>query len=191
MNRVTIFSLILAIGLLASACSSGAGGADVASLDTNAQDAEIEGTETETVSGEEAVLAFTACLRDEGLDVDDPAIDGEGNLVAPTPHALAAETLDISAVHSAFGVCRGLLDNVTFGMSTEDLTGREDELLAFAVCMRENGYDMPDPDFSDNGHSGDGPFGDAIDTDDPDFQTAVKSCDGIVGGQIGRQENVG
>jgi len=105
MNRVTIFSLILAIGLLASACSSGAGGADVASLDTNAQDAEIEGTETETVSGEEAVLAFTACLRDEGLDVDDPAIDGEGNLVAPTPHALAAETLDISAVHSAFGVC--------------------------------------------------------------------------------------
>jgi len=182
MNRVTIFSPILAIGLLASACSSGAGGADVASLDTNAQDAEIEGTETETVPGEEAVLAFTACLRDEGLDVDDPAIDGEGNLVAPTPHALAAETLDISAVHSAFGVCRGLLDNVTFGMSTEDVTGREDELLAFAVCMRENGYDMPDPDFSDNGNRGDGPFGDAIDTDDPDFQNAVKSCDGIVGG---------
>jgi hypothetical protein len=67
-------------------------------------------------------------------------------------------------------------------MSTEDLTGHEDELLAFAVCMRENGYDMPDPDFSDSGHSGDGPFGDAIDTDDPDFQTAAKSCEGIVGG---------
>ena len=182
MNRVTILSLILAIGLLASACSSGSGGSDVASLDTNAQDTEIEVTETETVPGEEAVLAFTACLRDEGLDVDDPAIDEDGNLVAPTPHALAAETLDISAVHGAFGVCRGLLDNVAFGMSTEDLTGREDELLAFAVCMRENGYDMPDPDFSDNGHSGDGPFGDAIDTDDPDFQTAAKSCEGIVGG---------
>ena len=182
MNRVTIISLILAIGLLATACSSGSGGSDVASLDGNAQDTKVEGTETEIVPGEEAVLAFTACLRDEGLDVDDPEIDGDGNLVAPTPHALAAETLDISAVHSAFGVCRGFLDNVTFGMSTEDLTGREDELLAFAVCMRENGYDMPDPDFSDNGHSGDGPFGDAIDTDDPDFQTAAKSCEGIVGG---------
>jgi len=71
---------------------------------------------------------------------------------------------------------------VTFGLSAEDLTGREDELLAFAVCMRENGYDMPDPDFTGNGHSGAGPFGDAIDTDDPDFQRAVESCEGIVGG---------
>jgi hypothetical protein len=124
----------------------------------------------------------TACLREEGLDVDDPAIDGEVNLVAPTPHALAAESLDIAPVHSAFGACRGLLDNVTFGLSSEDLTGREDELLAFAECMSENGYDMPDPDFSNNGHSGAGPFGDAIDTDDPDFKAAVGSCEGIVGG---------
>jgi hypothetical protein len=75
----------------------------------------------------------------------------------------------------------GFLDNVTFVLSSEDLTGREDELLAFAVCMRENGYDMPDPDFSGNGHRGAGPFGDAIDTDDP-VQRAVKSCEGIVGG---------
>jgi hypothetical protein len=71
---------------------------------------------------------------------------------------------------------------VTFGLSSEDLTGREDELLAFAECMSENGYDMPDPDFSNNGHSGAGPFGDAIDTDDPDFKAAVGSCEGIVGG---------
>jgi hypothetical protein len=71
---------------------------------------------------------------------------------------------------------------VAFGLSTEDLSEREDELLAFAVCMRENGYDMPDPDFSGDGHSGAGPIGDAIDTDDPKFQTAAKSFDDIVGG---------
>ena len=182
MRRVTLLSLLLALGLVATACSSGVTNAEVASLQEDAPATTIENSDGGSIPGEDAVLAFTACLRDEGLDVDDPAIDEEGNLVAPTPHALAAETLDISAVHSAFGVCRGFLDNVTFGMSTEALSGREDELLAFAVCMRDNGYDMPDPDFSDNGHSGDGPFGDAIDTDDPDFQTAAKSCDDIVGG---------
>lgn len=47
--------------------------------------------------------------------------------------------------------------------------------------MRENCYDMPDPDFSEGGHSGGGPFGDVIDTDDPEFQRAVGSCEGIVG----------
>jgi hypothetical protein len=88
----------------------------------------------------------------------------------------------MAAVHTAFDVCRGFLDNVAFGMSTEDLAEREDELLAFAVCMRENGYDMPDPDFSGEGHSGAGPFGDAVDTDDPAFQDAADSCQGIVGG---------
>lgn len=173
---------MLAFGVIAGACSSGIADSAVASIDTEGEGTSTQGTETESIPGEEAVLAFTACLRDEGLDIDDPDIDAEGNLVAPSMHAIAAETLDIPAVHSAFDACRGFLDNVAFGFSMEDLTGREDELLAFAVCMRENGYDMPDPDFSGDGHSGAGPFGDAIDIDDPDFQTAAKSCEGIVGG---------
>ena len=134
------------------------------------------------IPGEDSVLAFTACLRDEGLEVDDPAVDSEGNLVAPSPHALAGKTLDMGALHSAFEVCNDHLDGVAFGMSTEDQSEREDELLAFAECMRENGYDMPDPDFSNGGHTGDGPFGDAIDTDDPLFAPAAASCQGIIGG---------
>ena len=180
MNRTIVISLLLAFSLVLGACSSGAANSDVASLDTDAEDAKT--LDAESIPGEQAVLAFTACLRDEGLDVADPAVDDEGNLVAPSPHAVAARTLDMAAVHSAFDVCRDFLDNVSFGLSSEDLAGREDELLAFAVCMRENGYDMPDPDFSGDGHSGAGPFGDAIDTDDPDFQTAAASCEGIVGG---------
>jgi len=177
---LTILPLLLVLGLVASACSSEVADSDVASLGTQIDDVQDPGTES--VPGEQAVLAFTACLRDEGLDIDDPAIDAEGNLLAPTPHAAAGKTLDMAAVHSAFDVCQGFLDNVAFGMSTEDLAEREDELLEFAVCMRANGYDMPDPDFSGDGHSGEGPFGDAIDTADPAFQTASESCQGIVGG---------
>ncbi|MEN8040090.1 MAG: hypothetical protein ABFR95_01175 [Actinomycetota bacterium] len=182
MTRTTILSLLLAFGLVLGACSSGGADGAVASIDADVDDTEVQSVESESIPGEDAVLAFTACLRDEGLEIGDPDIDEEGNLVAPNMHAIAGETLDIPAVHAAFDACRGFLDNVAFGMSSEDLTGREDELLAFAVCMRENGYDMPDPDFSGDGHSGAGPFGDAIDTDDPDFQTAAESCEGIVGG---------
>ena len=181
MKRIFALSLLVAFGLVAAACGGGTTNTDVASLDADIGDIQTQ-SDDGSIPGEESVLAFAACLRDEGLDVDDPAIDAEGNLVPPTPHAIAAETLDIAAVHSAFDVCQGILEGVTFGLSTQDLSGREDELLAFAVCMRENGYDMPDPDFSGNGHSGAGPFGDAIDTDDPAFQTAAQSCDSIIGG---------
>jgi hypothetical protein len=182
MTRATILSLLLVLGLVAGACSSGAEDGSVASLGIDAVGTTVQGVETESIPGEDAVLAFAACLRDEGLDIDDPDIDAEGNLVAPSMHSIAAETLDMAAVHSAFDACRGFLDGVAFGLSSQDLTGREDELLAFAVCMRENGYDMPDPDFSGEDHSGAGPFGDAIDTDDADFLAAAKSCEGIVGG---------
>jgi hypothetical protein len=180
MIRTFAISLMLTVSLFAAACSSGAAGSDVASLDTDFE--ALLSTEAGAIPGEGDVLAFTACLRDEGLEVEDPAVDSEGNLVAPTPHALAGRTLDMGAVHSAFDVCKDHLDNVAFGMSTEDQSEREDELLAFAVCMRENGYDMPDPDFSNGGHTGDGPFGDAIDTDNPLFVAAAPSCQDIIGG---------
>ena len=180
MRRV-LLPLLIAFGLAVAACSAGTANSDVVSLNADTRDTQTQ-SDDGSIPGEESVLAFTACLRDEGLNIDDPAVDAGGNLVPPTPHAIAAETLDMAAVHSAFDVCQGFLEGVTFGLNTEDLTGREDELLAFAVCMRENGYDMPDPDFTGDGHTGAGPFGDAIDTDDPAFQTAAQSCDGIIGG---------
>ena len=181
MRRVLVLPLLVAFALVVAACSGGTTNTDVASLDTDTVDIQTQ-SDDGSIPGEASVLAFTACLRDEGLNVDDPAVDAEGNLVPPTPHAIAAKTLDMAAVHSAFEICQGFLEGVAFGLSMEDLPGREDELLAFAVCMRDNGYDMPDPDFSGDGHSGAGPFGDAIDTDDPAFQTAAESCEGIIGG---------
>ena len=173
-------SLMLLVTLLATACSTSTTEADVASIDPDLD--AILNTVTDAIPGEDDVLAFTACLRGEGLEVEDPAVNSEGDLVAPTPHALAGRTLDMGAVHSAFDACRDHLDGLAFGMSTEDQSEREDELLAFAVCMRENGYDMPDPDFSNGGHTGDGPFGDAIDTDDPLFAPTAPSCQDIISG---------
>ena len=181
MSHRFVLPLLLAFGVVAAACGGAATDTGVVSLDIDSVGTQAENDDRSAVD-EESVLAFTACLRDEGLVIDDPGVDDDGNLVLPTPHAVVGQTLDPATVHAAFDACSGLLEGVVSEFEMEDLSQREDELLAFAVCMRENGYDMPDPDFSDNGHGGDGPFGDAIDADDPAFQTAAQSCEGIIGG---------
>jgi hypothetical protein len=53
----------------------------------------------------------------------------------------------------------------------------QEVLLSYTECMRDEGIDMPDPEFSGDGRGGRiqlGPGG--IDPDDPDFQAAQKKC---------------
>jgi hypothetical protein len=63
---------------------------------------------------------------------------------------------------------------------TETTTTSDDPqelLLDYTECMRDEGVDIPDPDFSGDGGGGKiliGPGG--IDPDDPDFQDAQEKC---------------
>ena len=193
-RRSTVIAVLLAFGLLAASCSGSDSGSDVATLETPTEttqspeqtldDQAAEGS----VSDEEAILAFAACLRDEGIDVDDPTVDADGNLRPPRPRDIGQE--DREMVRAAMDSCSGHLENVTFGLDAADRSEREDQLFEYAACMRENGYEMPDPDFSAFGQPGEGagtgaggggPFG-AIDQDDPTFQSAQEACAGIFGG---------
>jgi hypothetical protein len=189
-----IVAVLLAFGLLAAACSGSNPSSDVASLETSAAPAGEQGqaqaqdeeTIGEGVSDEEAILAFAACLRDEGIDVDDPTVDADGNLRPPRPRDIGEG--DREMISAAMGVCSEHLENVAFGLDAADRSEREDQLFEYAACMRDNGYDMPDPDFSafgqpgqGGGSGGGGPFG-AIDQGDPTFQTAQEACAVIFGG---------
>ena len=60
--------------------------------------------------------------------------------------------------------CGELLEGATLGFREGfDRTELEDTLVEYAACMRENGYDMPDPDFSGSGAGpGAGPGGGAL-----------------------------
>lgn len=181
MKRNVAIPIVLAFGLLTAACSGADADSGVASLESESQVEQTENAAVDTASQEEAVMAFTVCLRDEGLDVEDPTIDDEGNLRPPRLRDI--ENLDREVAGAAFEACSVHLEDVTFGLDSEDRTEREDELLAFAACVRENGYDMPDPDFSTEqapGQGGGGPFG-GIDRDDPAFQTALAACSDIFG----------
>jgi hypothetical protein len=77
----------------------------------------------------------------------------------------------------AMEACRDLLPEGTGqreGMSAEDQAAFQDAMLEYAQCMRDEGIDMPDPDFSEGG--GFIGMAEGIDPSDPDFQAADEVC---------------
>ena len=190
--KFKLLATAAALAIVAAACSSTGSEADqgVASLETTttAPVASVQDQSASAQSDEEVALAFAQCLRDQGLDVDDPTVDSSGNIRPPRMRDILDVTagLSLEEISSARDACMPLLDGVTFGFENVDPTEREDQLLAFAACMRENGYDLPDPDLTKTRGSGGGPFGGSIDLTDPAFQSAAVACDGVFGGFSGQ-----
>lgn len=178
---------LIALTLLLAACGSGSddAAAGVASLEaaetTTETTVEPVAVEADT---EEQLLEFAQCMRDQGIDMEDPTVDAEGNIGfgafgggdGQPPEGIREAALE----------CEEFLDGIQLFGRDFDLTELEDMVLEFAQCMRDNGYDMPDPDFSsfgqppadgegNGGGRAGGPFGD-IDFSDPDFITAQEAC---------------
>lgn len=186
--------LFAAFGLLVAACSSsGDGGDGVATLEaTDSQGSEV-GDEpvAADVDAEQAMLDLAACMRDNGVDIEDPTVDADGNLqfggFRPGPGQGAGD-IDRDAVRAAMEACGDLIDGVALGFGGRgdfDITEMQDTLVEYAACMRENGYDMDDPNFTaggpgSGGGGGGGPFG-GINPDDPDFVAAQEVCQSILG----------
>jgi len=58
-------------------------------------------------------------------------------------------------------------------LSPED---REQAFLDYAACMRENGVDMPDPQFGLDGRANMGTFFQGLDQNDPEVRAAMETC---------------
>ncbi|MDF1595912.1 MAG: hypothetical protein P1T08_07430 [Acidimicrobiia bacterium] len=174
--------VVVGISLVTAACSSGSAGDEVASLTATATDDIVDPVVDEEVDRETALLAFTQCLRDEGMEVDDPEVGADGQLRMPRP----AEDGDRDAMQAAREACSGFLEGVTLGFEQRNTTEFQDMLLEYASCMRENGYEMADPDLSGfqpgSGQGGGGGiFGGLEDRDDPVFLAADEVCRDIFG----------
>jgi hypothetical protein len=79
-------------------------------------------------------------------------------------------------MQKARDACQQYLQGLQQGFTGQNQTQSRDALLKYAQCMRKNGYDMPDPNFSAQGSSSGGPFGGAIDWNDPTFKKANAVC---------------
>jgi hypothetical protein len=171
--------LALLLTLALAACGGGEPEAQVASIETT----ETTGTDTTTTETtpsddpEEALLAYTRCLREHGVDIEDP--QNGRLLIRPGGGDGPPSRAEMDEFREANEACADLRANLpTPQLSEEDRAEMQDALLAFARCMREHGVDLPDPEFDDGGGGFRmGAGGRGVDPTDPDFQAARDACE--------------
>jgi hypothetical protein len=151
---------------------------DVASLDDEGASSDSTPDDTATDGSvspedrEEAMLEYAQCMRDHGIDMEDPTFDGEGgggiNLDA-TPE-------NEDEIEAAQEVCQPILEDAMgeIEIDPEQEAELREQMLEYAQCMRDHGIDMPDPEFGDDGFViQQGP---RVAEDDPDFEAADEEC---------------
>lgn len=191
-------SLAAVAGLTLAAAGCGGGDAsssdDVASLgtDTASSDATDESTRGSEPpkDPEEAMLAFTECMRDQGVDMPDPAPPGQGGGRAVEIKVDPAS----DKFEKANAECEPLLEAAMGDMELdpdEEAEMRE-QMLEFAECMRDHGIDMPDPVFCE-GRIEVSPGNDSGDVDQDKWRAAEKECRGpdITVGRAGADDGPG
>jgi hypothetical protein len=124
----------------------------------------------------DAMLAYTKCMREHGVDMPDPQ-PGQRGIRLMAPEGVTPEEME-----EAEGACRKHLDDLEAPeLSEEQQKEFQEAALAHARCMREHGIDIPDPTFGEDGRAeirirrrGDG--GTGPDPNDPKWKEAEEAC---------------
>jgi hypothetical protein len=187
MRQMIILSVL---ALVLAACGTNSDG-EVATLEDAATTVPPSSEDQGDGDAEEALLAFAQCMRDNGVpEFPDPQLDQSGNLRifgdGGGPGQLGA---DQGTLQAAFEECGSLIEGlIQNNFRNFDQSEFQDNFLEFATCMRDQGIEMPDPDFSGGFGPGTGGrgglFGD-INPQDPAFQEAAEECQGIFEGGFG------
>jgi len=166
-------ALLLALALLGpglAACGGGNdddGDAAVASLSGD------DGTETEEVDDDDgdgggaqperemsaeqqdAILEFAQCMRDHGIDMPDPEISSDGGVMirGGGPGDAPEGGPGDEEWEAANEACQPIMDEAMpeVEIDPEEQAEMQDQMVEVAQCMRERGYDMPDPQVDGNG----------------------------------------
>lgn len=164
---VPALALLLATTL--TACGSDDGGdEDVAAAGQNGG----AGRNAPDEEQQDAVLEFYQCLRDQGIDVEDPDPNQQGIQLN-----LGELGLDTPEGEAALEECRDLLPGGGPGGGGQmDADGLE-AMREFTQCLRDNGIDMPDP-------SSDGSLSlpQGVDPESSEFQAAMEECQHLTAG---------
>ena len=147
--------------------------AQVATLATPDPEAEATEAPMEDVDGEQAILDFVACLRDNGLDIPDPQFGPDGPSFAD-PSVVMDIDLGSDTFLDAMGACEEYLAALQPEVDPEQQAEQIEQQLMLAECMRREGIeDFPDPDpvsgFTIRDMTAFDPF-------DLDFQSAFTTC---------------
>ncbi|AWL86837.1 hypothetical protein AMK14_06540 [Streptomyces sp. TSRI0445] len=121
-------ALAAALALTATACSGDGGG-------TKGGGSASDSKKTK----EDQALEHRKCLREQGLDIPEPKPGENGMGVTIDGGSMGKEKME-----KAFKACE---DKAVGGGPKEMTQAEKDKAVAYARCMRQNGFDMPDPKF--------------------------------------------
>ena len=128
----------------------------------------------------EGLLAYARCMRENGVDMPDPQTSEDGRvLIRPGGGGGGAlERAGRPAFEKADAKCHEHLDDIRPPeLSPEQEQQMRETALAHARCMREQGFDFPDPQFSEDGSVTmrlDRRAG--LDPSSPRFRAAMEKC---------------
>jgi hypothetical protein len=174
---VTLLAVLGVVALLAAGCGSKSDSPGVATA--SGSGGQASATTSPKANQEQQLLEFTKCMREHGVNMADPTVDANGNVRLQPP--TGSDQPNEADLNDARNACQKYLQGATQGFTGQDQTKFRDSLLKYAQCMRKNGHDMPDPNFS----NGANPFGGAVDQNDPTFKKADEACRSNLSGLFG------
>ncbi|HVY97356.1 MAG TPA: hypothetical protein VHA54_10400 [Solirubrobacterales bacterium] len=132
----------------------------------------------ESSAREDAGIEFAECMREHGVEMEDPK-----------PGQNITLENDDAATRRAAAACNGKLDGAGQELSAEEDEEFREGWLAFSQCMRDEGIDLADPQFLGPGKVHLGIAG--VDTSSPAFEAAAEACRDEVPAQTGGGIGVG
>ena len=166
--RALVLVGVTGLTLAASACG-GSSAAKVAQIDTTG------GANHPRPHGPQA---FSACMRSHDVPAF-PDPDSSGTIHVPS------SIDDLPTAKAAYRACRSLAPSEGSITGQGDVM-RQDQLLAFAKCMRSHGVpSFPDPQVV-NGHINSGATHGQIDPSSPIVTAAIAACRSTLGANSAR-----
>ncbi len=178
----------VAVTLVAAACGGSASSAGVATLQSAVPAASDPAASAAPVDFQQALLDYTQCLRDNGVDVADPQFGADGRPEFGGAADGGGQFGDVDTgspeFQAAQEACGDLIVGAQRQIDPEGQAERQAQLLVFAECMRDEGIDFPDPQLGTGGGGpgfGGGGFAD-LDFQSTEVQAALDICRADLGG---------
>jgi hypothetical protein len=153
---------LLGLGACGGSDDDGDDGAAPAEADSDAGAA----TGTGATDEDAQALVFAECMRENGIDMPDPAPGQDGFFDAF--HGVV-DQYDEATVQEAITACDDFFPTYVAGGHGGD----DEATLALAECLREQGLDVPDNLFED---------GSLRDIDQDELRSALEACRDVVAG---------
>jgi len=144
---------MLVVALAACGGSSGSAGAKVATLDSSGAGAGAAGIATTTTltpkQQQDAILAYTACMRTNGVAMKDPTFDANGNMTGRLFDRNAIDR-NSASFQKAQTACGKLIQGLGFGRGRRgnfDPAKMQAAFNDFTSCLRDHGLQVNDITF--------------------------------------------